>query len=169
MTDSKTIIEFSEPIALAGLDEQWKQGDRFALVEAVALCAQNDWEYPNWVREAIDEAMTNMFLAVYPKADLDRLRPGNKNTDGIGLDAKLLADRLEKERRQSLDLLGLEIERNNPVKLRKRILRDAQIAELVAGKTVTKKKPPRKSAVKKEMTKGDKKSVKAKTKLSSKD
>ncbi len=132
MTKTNTVIEFSEPIALAGLDEQWKQGDRFALVEAVALCAQNDWEYPRWVRDTIDEAMINMFLAVYPKVNLDRLRPGKKGPGGIGLDGKLLADRLEKERRQSLDLLGLEIEKDNPVKLRKRIFRDAHIAELVA-------------------------------------
>ena len=132
MTDDNTIVEFSEPLALAGLDEQWKKGDRLALVEAVALCAQNKWEYPRWVREVIDEAMTNMFLAVYPNADLDRLRSGKKNLDGISFDTKSLADRLEKERRYSLDLLGLEIEKDNAVNLRKRILRDAQIAELVA-------------------------------------
>ena len=135
MTKASQVVEYREPIALAGLEEQWNRGDRFALIEAVALCAENAWEYPAWVRQTIDTAMTNMYKAVYPDDDLNRMRSGRKKGSGIGLDVKKVAKRLQRERPQALDLLGLEIEKDNSVNIRRRILRDAYLAELVARRS----------------------------------
>jgi hypothetical protein len=132
MTKKDTIVEYSDPIALGGLDWQWEQGDRFALVEAVALCAANDWEYPQWARKIIDEAMTNMFRAVYPDIDLDRKSSSKKQAPSIGNDHRIQAKRLKNERRHSLEMLGLATDRASAVERRKQTLRNMYLAEEIA-------------------------------------
>ena len=134
MTAKNTQITHADPIGLGGLDWQWEHGDKFALVEAIALCAANGWEYPKWVQKIIGQAMINMYQAVYPEVDLDLSKPGRKRLPKAGADEGKLADRLKKELAHSLDLLGLKMERTNAVKRRKETLRDLYLADIVAGR-----------------------------------
>ena len=41
MAIENTQVTRVDPIGLGGLDWQWENGDKFALVEAIALCAAN--------------------------------------------------------------------------------------------------------------------------------
>ena len=132
MTKTLRTID-QQPAALLGLDWQWENGDKFALVEAVAHCTENGWEYPDWVRKVIGEAMSNMYKAVYPDVDLDLSKPGRKRLPEMGVDESKLADRLKKELAHSLDLLGLAIEKTNAVRRRKITIRDLHLADFIAG------------------------------------
>lgn len=134
MTTKNNQVTHADPIGIGGLDWQWQNGDKFALVEAIALCTVNDWEYPEWVRKIIGEAMTNMYQAIYPEIDLNLSRPGRKRFPEIKADEKKLVDRLKKELAHSLDLLGLKMERTNAVKRRKETLRDLHLANIIAGR-----------------------------------
>lgn len=133
MNHTNTTVGYKDPIGLGGLDWQWKQSDKFALVEAVALCSANGWTYPEWVRNIIGEAMMNMFKAVHPDVDLDMSKPGRRRLPGVGFDEKKQADRLKTELAHSLDLLGLAIEKTNAVRRRKITIRDLHLAEFIAG------------------------------------
>jgi hypothetical protein len=37
-----TIIEYEESLIFAACEFRWLRGDKFALIEAVAICAAND-------------------------------------------------------------------------------------------------------------------------------
>ena len=133
MAIENTQVTHVDPIGLGGLDWQWEHGDKFALVEAVALCTANDWDYPEWVRKIIGQAMTNLYQAVYPKVDLDLSKPGRKRMPETRADEGKLALQLKKELAYSLDLLGLKMERTNAVKRRRESLRDIYLADILAG------------------------------------
>jgi hypothetical protein len=133
MNKSPRIVD-QEPAALLGLDWQWENGDKFALVEAIALCTTNEWEYPDWVQKIIGQAMVNMYQAVYPEVDLDLSKPSKIQLPKAGIDKGKLARRLKKELAQSLDLLGLKIDKSNAVKRRKETLRDLHLANIIAGR-----------------------------------
>jgi hypothetical protein len=128
---------------LGGLDLQWANGDKFALVEAVALCNANNWKYPDWVSKVIGKAMVDLYRAVYPDVDLVRDFIGKKNLPEISSNELKLAERLKGERGRTLEALGLTIDRANAVQRRKETLRDMQLAELVAERCrfVLKPKP----------------------------
>jgi hypothetical protein len=129
---SRTIDQ--QPVALLGLDWQWENGDKFALVEAVALCTANGWEYPDWVRDKIGEAMTNLYQAVYPELELDVTNPKERSISILKFEEREIAKRLKQELAQSLDLLGLKIEKTNAIKRRRITIRDLHLANLVAEK-----------------------------------
>ena len=141
MAIDKTQVTHVDPIGLGGLDWQWEHGDKFALIEAVALCTANDWDYPEWVRNIIGQAMANMYQAVYPEVDLDLSKPGRKRLPEARVDEGILALRLKKELAHSIDLLGLTIERTNAVKRRKETLRDLYLADIVAGRCTFVREP----------------------------
>ncbi len=132
MSNNDNTVEFSEPVGLAGLEEQWELGDRFALVEAIALCDKNGWEYLPWMKDIINAAMASLYQAAYPNVDLDRLRPGQKEPRAIRINEKELTSRLKRQRSNLLNLLGLEVEKDNFVNIRKRLFRDAYVAEWIA-------------------------------------
>lgn len=120
-----------EPAALLGLDWQWENGDKFALVEAVALCAANGWDYPKWVRGIIDGAMANLYRAVYPDVELDAT---SLRALPMPIDRTVehdVANRLKRELAHSLDLLGLKIDRSNAIKRRRETLRNLHLAHAV--------------------------------------
>lgn len=141
MTTKDTQVTHNDPIGLGGLDWQWAHDDKFALVEAVALCTANGWNYPEWVRKIIGEAMTNMYQAVYPDVDLDLSKPGRKRLPEMDIDESLLADELKRELAYSLDLLGFTMERTNAVRRRKITARDLYLADLVASRCTFVRKP----------------------------
>ncbi len=132
MTNDQTIVEFSEPIALAGLEEQWEKGDRFALVEAIALCSENGWDHPQWVTDLVNAAATTVFRAVYPNHNLDRVNPRDTRDQADLISARNVSERLEKSRSDFLSVFGLSTAKDNAVKIRDRLLRDAYLAEEVA-------------------------------------
>jgi hypothetical protein len=76
MSSPDTIIEYEESLIFAACEFRWSKGDKFALIEAIAICAANDLQYPNWVRSRINTAMTGLFGAVFPGQDLTNGRPG---------------------------------------------------------------------------------------------
>ncbi len=46
-----------------------KFDDRFAIVEAIAICAEHGLGYPDWVKKEIDAAFLQFYRAVHPDAD----------------------------------------------------------------------------------------------------
>ena len=71
-----TIIKYKDDLILSACEFRWSKGDKFALIEAIAICAANDLQCPKWVRSQIDVAMTGIFEAVYPDQDLKDRRSG---------------------------------------------------------------------------------------------
>ena len=76
MKKSDTFIDLGEPLPLVGCSLRWLQGDKFALIEAIAICAARSLPYPEWVRAEIDKAMTSVFEAAFPGVDLTQDHPG---------------------------------------------------------------------------------------------
>ena len=76
MTKSNTIIEYNDDLILSACEFRWLKGDKFALIEAVAICAANDLQYPKWVYSQINAAMTGIFEAVFPNQNLKDHRSG---------------------------------------------------------------------------------------------
>ena len=74
--NTTTVIEYEDDLVLSACEFRWSKGDKFALIEAITICAANDLEYPKWVRSQIDVAMTGIFEAVFPDQDLTDGRPG---------------------------------------------------------------------------------------------
>jgi hypothetical protein len=126
-----SVITYSEHLALEGLEEQWRKGDSLALVEAVTICGKEGNPYPEWVCKILSEAMTKLYEAVYSTE-------GTINCNGISVSHQLMHNedefswQLERARDQLLVSIGLSADRDNAGKIRKRLLRDAYLAELVA-------------------------------------
>ena len=76
MSSPDTIIEYEDDLILSACEFRWSKGDRFALIEAIAICAANDLQYPKWVCSQINFAMTGIFEAVFPDQDLKGNRVG---------------------------------------------------------------------------------------------
>jgi hypothetical protein len=76
MSDPTNVVEYADDLIFAACEFRWEKGDKFALIEAVAICAANDREYPQWVRYQINAAMTEIFSAVFPDVSLVGGRKG---------------------------------------------------------------------------------------------
>ena len=76
MNAPNNIVEYEDDLILSACEFRWSKGDKFALIEGIAICAANDLEYPKWVRSQIDVAMTGIFEAVFPDQDLKDRRSG---------------------------------------------------------------------------------------------
>jgi hypothetical protein len=134
MTTIDPIVEFSEPLALAGLDEQWKHGDHLALIEAIALCHKNGWSFPDWVSNQIGETMAEAFLTLFPDTSLDRAsEAGNKKLE-IPHDNGELADRHKKAGERVARRLGLKQQGTGVVEKSRKRRRDLELAFLIADR-----------------------------------
>ena len=120
------------PPVLSSLKWQWDEGNRFALVEAIAVCAAYGWEYPEWVRGLIDDAMTNLFRAVHPRFEFPDEPPWPSLDLELNATDRKIAERLRKELPQSLDILGLTTDKANAIQRRNKVLRDYHLACEVA-------------------------------------
>jgi hypothetical protein len=76
MNTPSTIIEYEDDLILSACEFRWSKGDKFAFIEAIAICAARKLPYPNWVRDQIDAAMSSVFKAVFPDASVEEGRPG---------------------------------------------------------------------------------------------
>jgi hypothetical protein len=126
-------FEFSEEIELAGCELRWDQGDRFALIEAVAICAARQWDYPGWVRRRFDQAYTSIFLSVFPGVDLSKRLPGSlAYSDPQSSDEAAVERRFDRAVAGATKLLYLSIDRQKVLQKRKQTIRDLHFAMLVA-------------------------------------
>jgi hypothetical protein len=128
-------VKFSEPIELAECELRWDEGkgDRFALIEAVAICAGRKWDYPGWVRQEIDQAYTSIFLSVFPGVDLSKPLPGALGySDAQGRDEKAVAAGFARAVANARKQLCLSIDRQHVLQIRKRKIRDLYLATMVA-------------------------------------
>lgn len=133
MNTSNSVVEFEDDLTLAACEFRWSKGDKFALIEAVAICAANDLQYPRWVRTQIDAAMTGLFEAVFPDGNLKDGRPG------LGIsnlpEGNELADMKTRFRNGVKDAskqLSLTLDRRSPVETHIKAVRNFYLAELVA-------------------------------------
>jgi hypothetical protein len=130
MTDNdpncRTVITFSETLALAGIKEQWDAGDPLALVEAITICSREDEPYPDWVCRILNAAMTDVYEAVYSTDD------SANPTSRIMRSEDQIKWRFDRARDRLVNSLGLSADRDNAGKIRKRLIRDAYLAELIA-------------------------------------
>lgn len=123
---SETVFEYSDPVETAGLQELWKAGDPLALVEAVVRCAKYGAPYPKWVYEIINSVMGDVYGAVFlSNGGKEIMRPDEE-----------ISARLQNSRDRLLKSFGLIFERDNPAKIRKRLLRNAFLAEEVARRCI---------------------------------
>ena len=131
MTDLSTVVDYKDDLILAGCEFRWSKGDKFALIEAIAICAARDLSYPKWVRTQIDAAMIGIFKSVFPDQNLEASYTGL----GIsylpeGTELAELKDRFEHARREASKTLCLA---SNVHVLQTHInaIRDFHLAELV--------------------------------------
>ncbi|MBT4038410.1 MAG: hypothetical protein HOE65_00060 [Rhodospirillales bacterium] len=131
MNDSSTIVEYEEGLILSACEFRWSKGDKFALIEAVAICAAQSLPYPKWVRSQIDTAMTGIFEAMFPDQDLSNGRAGlgiSHLPDGTEkLDLK---DRFSKSVKEASKILSLK-SNTHVVDTHIKAVRDLELAELV--------------------------------------
>ena len=132
MTSSNTNVEFSEPIALAGLEEQWQQGDHLAFIEAIALCHVNGWPFPDWVSHQIGETMTEVFRGLFPDALLDQPSGTDKKKREIPHNNRELAARHKKASERAVRQLGLKQQGTGIVEKSRKRRRDLELAFLIA-------------------------------------
>ena len=126
-----SVVTLSEHLALEGLEEQWQEGDPLALVEAVTICGKEGDAYPEWVKQILDEAMTKLYEAVYSTESTSETHRKVASIKWIRNEREIKW-RLELARDHLLVSLGLSSDRDNAGKIRKRLLRDAYLAELIA-------------------------------------
>lgn len=127
-----TIIKIKD-LDLMELSIRWEDGDKFALIEAVAYCAAKGREYPDWVRARIDEAMTSVFEAVFPNTDFkNKPSPAVLPPDTSGTVEREQLDRFKKAAAKAAKDLCLTVDRDNPLQIRKRVVRDYALAYLIA-------------------------------------
>jgi len=131
--DDETVTVFSEPIELAACTLRWDEGDRFALIEAVAICAGRQFDYPEWVRQQIDQAYTSIFLSVFPGVDLSKPLPGAWGySDARARDESAVAASFDQAVARAIKRLCLSIDRQHVLQIRKQRIRDLRLSELVA-------------------------------------
>jgi len=118
---------------LASLKLRWDEGDKFAFVEAIAYCAARGRDYPDWVRERIDSAMTELFHATFPDVDLEKHRSPalayqlDRKADDPGRD-----ERFKKARARAISELCLQVYHEPIIRTRKHAIRNICLAEMVA-------------------------------------
>lgn len=128
-------------LLLADCGEHWREGDRFAIVEAIAICAEHGREYPNWVTEQINEAFLQFYRATYQDADrwlgcYLRGSGGEGQTDGVPETSvkRPSGEEMEKARQKVNKTLGFSVEKNSIVTRGRNRIRDLVLAELVADR-----------------------------------
>jgi hypothetical protein len=131
MNTDHNVIEFSEPLVIAEHEERWNKGDKFALIEAAAFCHLEDCALPVWVQSEIGRTMLDLYRSVY--GDVDPFQPNRQEAEAIlADDDRQLSDRFLKARVRTELSLGLSEYGKNAVTERKRLLRDAHLADQVA-------------------------------------
>ena len=132
----KAIAEYRDPIVLAECEYFYTEyKDGLALVEAIALCHLNNWEYPEWVRNALGQAMTELYESTFPDAEVKQDEGDIKTVQNIFdyEDAGYAFDRYKKAQKQFLKNLNLNLDRDNLIEAHKRIKRDQELADLIAS------------------------------------
>ncbi len=132
MNTPSTIIEFDDDFIFSACEFRWLKGDKFALIEAIAICAANDLEYPKWVRHQINSAMGGIFQAVFPDTPLEGGRPGlgiSSLPDGPEL--VKMKNKFKVSAKDANNLLSLKLDRRNIVETHIKAVRDFELAELV--------------------------------------
>ena len=132
MSKNKTVVEFSEPLALAGLEEQWNHGDHFALVEAIAICHVNDWPFPEWATNHIGTTMADIFQCLFPQRPLNKVDTGEGKTTFIPRHDEDLASRFKEASKHAIRRLGLRQQGTSVVEKSRIRRRDLQLVFLVA-------------------------------------
>jgi hypothetical protein len=114
---------------------RWDEGDPFALIEAVAICAGRKWPYPKWVRRQFDKAYKSIFLSVFTDVDLSKPLPGAwgySNAQSTDEKEKDVAASFDQAVAGAIKLLCLSIDRQHILQIRKQKIRDLRLSELVA-------------------------------------
>jgi len=132
MSSPGTTVEFEDDLILAACEFRWSKGDKFALIEAISICAANDLHYPKWVRTQINDAMTGIFEAVFPDENLK----GGRSGLGIshlpeGREITDLKERFNASGNKASRQLSLKLDRRNIIATHIKAVRDFYLAELV--------------------------------------
>jgi hypothetical protein len=132
MNNPSNVVEYADDLIFAACEFRWEKGDKFALIEAIAICAANDREYPQWVRDQINAAMTGIFGAVFPDVSLVGGRKG------LGISALIDTDRrlkmkaaFDRSTKSAKQLLSLSLDRKEIIGSHINAVRDFHLAELV--------------------------------------
>lgn len=126
------IIEFSDPIILAGLEDLYREGDDLVLIETFAICYRYEIEVPAWARDAIGKASVAMLLTL---AGIENQTKPFKEivlpnmTELRQVDA---AGRYEASVGVLLNSLGLKKSSTTAAEVARNLLRDCVLAESVA-------------------------------------
>lgn len=133
MTTPNTIIEYDDDLVLSGCEFRWLKGDKFALIEAIAICAANDLQYPEWVRGQINTAMTDIFRAVFPNLPLVGRHAGS-GIDSLpdGVELSEMREQFKTGTKEASKLLSLKLDRRNIIDTHIKAVRDYHLADLVA-------------------------------------
>jgi hypothetical protein len=131
MNTAKTIIEYNDDLILSACEFRWSKGDKFALIEAVAICAAQALPYPQWVRSQIDTAMTGIFEAVFPYQGLMNSRTGlgiSHLPDGTEKHGQ--KERFSKSIKEASKILSLK-SNTHVIDTHLNAIRDFELSELV--------------------------------------
>lgn len=133
MNDNK-VIEYKDPLALAECEYFYTEyQDGLSLVEAIALCHLNDWEYPDWVKDVLGKAMLKLYQGTFPDAEMSEHKSIRtiKNTFDYR-DSSYASQRYRKAQKRVLKDLRLTIDRDSVIEAHKRTKRDQMLSELIA-------------------------------------
>lgn len=132
MITPNTIIEYQDDLIFAACEFRWSKGDKFALIEAIAICAANDLKYPKWVRSQIDVAMTGIFEAVFPGIQLQGGRQGLGISSLPDVPELLeMKTQFEASVKEASKLISFKLDRRNIVESHIKAVRDYNLGELI--------------------------------------
>jgi hypothetical protein len=132
VTNRDNTVEYKDDLIFAACEFRWSRGDKFALIEAVAICAANNLPYPAWVRDQINNAMTGVFRSVFPDTSLIDGRAGlgiSHLPEGRDLEDKKAS--FQKSTKAANKLLSFTLDRQSIVAKHINAVRDFHLADLV--------------------------------------
>lgn len=118
-----TLVELGEDLRLAGLDEEYRNGDTFALIRAIGIsyqaasCDGKEVDFPQWVKDIIGQAMYNLWRTVDAES-------ANSSTSEVN-------QRFKSARMRAIKALSLSSEGRGSILRHETRRRDALLAEIM--------------------------------------
>lgn len=135
MTNNKqTVIEYTDPIALAECEFFYVHfQDGLSLVEAIATCHLNEWDYPVWLKNALGNAMIDLYQKTFADVTV-------KDQSGLKLlvnsfnyeELNEATERYKNAQRKFFKDLKMNVDRDNVIEIHKRTIRDRALLDLIA-------------------------------------
>lgn len=124
------ITEYSEPIALGGLETQFRAGSMFAPLLAVAICHELKLDFPQWVLDHIGSVCAELVTDTFPDSSPSQLGFADLNS---AQKIRETETRYKKAARATTKRIGLTQDGTNAIRQYMKAAREMEIATAIAA------------------------------------